>query len=127
MASYIEAAQKYCSTSTAAITRVTKGNKALATNANSLITGLKKLTSTKTAPGSESTGNKIDGRATISDYYNAAQIINTLPSDSGTNRYKCCQKGETTSWSALDSSCAQKGTACKNGQTRPNSTGRWPY
>lgn len=95
LASYIEKASSYCSSSgKVSVSRVTSNDLITAAAFNSINSGLSAINSgvgTKTAGIDLIKADEINA---LASKYNAAKILSTLPSTNGSTSGKCCQLGE---------------------------------
>lgn len=95
LASYIESAASYCSSSSISINRVSSGDPISADIFNNLDRGIEKLNS------AGSVGTKVKNEDLLKDEdfnslasnYNKAKIYSTLPANSSGSANRCCQKG----------------------------------
>lgn len=95
LASYIEDASDYCSTSSVSISRVESGDIITAEAFNSMNSGLNKIGTDASNKTAKVDLIKADEIKALASRYNSAQIRSSLPSTNGISSGKCCQLGES--------------------------------
>ena len=117
LASYIEAAMKYCATETKKITRVSPEDPIYASYYNSMNTGVNIISSS----GEENKKADVDfikasNINALKDGYNKAKILTTLPVNPTGKTGACCQLKEACMTKAEGRPSLQD---CKNGEVCP--------